>query len=140
MDHRSIRLTEESNYQPLFEMKSSYSIPLLATGILALTFPASAEFNLGKAIQKGIEIHQQRSGQPTPGYPKPITQQGHRPPPVYTPAPVYKPTPKPAPVYKPAPNPAPVYKPTPKPIPSYKPSTKPEPRPAPIDVSKMVTM
>lgn len=152
MDQGSVRLTEESNYQPLLEMKTTYSIPLLATGILALAFPAYAEFNLGKAIQKGIEIHQQRSAQPTPGYQKPITQprpapiyhQPSKPAPVYKPAPrpapVYTPTPKPVPSYKPTPKPAPVYKPTPKPIPSYKPAPQPAPRPAPVDVSKMITV
>ncbi|MDF1826518.1 MAG: OmpA family protein [Verrucomicrobiales bacterium] len=144
-------------------MKSTYSIPLLATVILALTFPASAEFNLGKAIQKGIEVHQHNNQRPTPrpapSYkptPKPVPsyKPTPRPAPTYKPtpkpvpsykptpkpAPSYKPTPKPAPSYKPTPKPAPSYKPTPKPAPSYKPRPKPAPQPAPIDVSKMITV
>ncbi|MEM6915321.1 MAG: OmpA family protein [Verrucomicrobiota bacterium] len=96
-------------------MKTILTTTLLAAGIATT---ASAEFNLSKAIQKGLEIHQQH-------------RQAVQNPPVYEakPAPIYQP--KPAPVYQP--KPAPVYRPKPNPI------VQPEPRKE-INVGQMINV
>ncbi|MDF1656595.1 MAG: OmpA family protein [Verrucomicrobiales bacterium] len=112
-------------------MKTIYTLPLLSTTLLAIALPASAEFNLGKAIQKGIEMSQQAERRPTP-----------RPFPVYPGQPKVKPTPpqrfqpKPTPIYQPKPSPS--YKPAPSP--SYKPKPSSPVRPAPMDPGKMISV
>lgn len=101
-------------------MKPTLAIPFFSAGLLAITMPASAEFNLGKAIQKGIEISQQHR------YQKQSTQ------PRYQAVPPASYQPKPTPSYRPAPVPAPSYQPKPQP--------KPQVQPAPVDVSKMISV
>ncbi|MEM7601664.1 MAG: OmpA family protein [Verrucomicrobiota bacterium] len=103
-------------------MKTSTAFTLIITGILAAAIPASAEFNLGRAIQKGIEISQQQKY-----YPQPAPQPKYQP----KPMPVYQP--KPMPTYTPAPVPVPK--------PTYKPKPVPKP-PVPVtpNVSKMVSV
>jgi len=120
-------------------MKTIFSLPLLSTTLLAITLPASAEFNLGKAIQKGIEISQQSERRPAPR-PLPVYQGQPKvqpaPPQHFQPKPTPSYLPKPTPSYKPAP--APSYKPVPSP--SYQPKPSPPVRPAPMDSGKMVSV
>lgn len=110
---------------PRLDMKSVLATTLITLGIATT---ASAEFNLSKAIQKGIEFHQQQKQavQPVPAY-------GVKPAPIYQPTPIYQPKPiaqpKPSPIYQP--KPAPVYKP--------KPIVQPEPRKE-INVGQMISV
>ncbi|MDF2377119.1 MAG: OmpA family protein [Verrucomicrobiales bacterium] len=96
-------------------MKTISALPLLSITLLASTISASAQIDLSRATQKGIEISRQTDRRPVP-----------------RPLPVYQGNPKVQPL--------PPQRFQPKPNPSHQPNPNPAVRPVPMDTGKMISV